>query len=131
MSDKNDPTGGMTHSARPSFQVRIPLEWDEQDEVPILYANQVMVSHMGPEFFLTFGVVTPPMVTDQLPDALHIRPQVRIAVAREAMPAVVKALQDSLQRFQQAQRAGAKGTGPGAIQGGAPSGPSGAGPNGG
>jgi hypothetical protein len=112
--------------------VRIPLEWDEQDEIPILYANQVMVSHMGPEFFLTFGVVSPPMVTDQLPDALHIRPQVRVAVAREAMPAMVKAMQDSLMRFQQAQRGAAgQGQGPtGPTMGGAPSGPGAVGPDG-
>ena len=123
MSEANDLPGGMPQSSRPSFQVRIPLEWEEQEEPPILYANQVMVSHMGPEFFLTFGVVTPPMVTDQLPDALRIQPQVRVVVAREAMPAVVKALQDSLQRFQKAQQA--------AVKGGAPPGPSSPGPDGG
>ncbi len=123
MADSNaDNSSDSSQAARPSFQVRIPVEWDEDADPEIIYANQVMVSHMGPEFFLTFGVVVPPMLTDQLPDALHIRPQVRVAVSREAMPSFVKALQDSLQRFQMAQRAGGQqGTaGPAGQQGGVP-----------
>lgn len=86
----------------PQFQVRIPLEWQDADDVPIVYANQVLVSHMGPEFFVTLGVVLPPASPDALPDQLSIQPQVRVAVSREAMPAIIKALNDSLRRYQQA-----------------------------
>jgi len=101
----SQPTGGDSASqgaAAPQFQVRIPLEWEQGDAVPILYANQVMVSHLGPEFFLVFGAVVPPPQSDQLPDSLKIHPQVRIAIAREAMPAIVQALNDSLARFRAA-----------------------------
>jgi len=112
--DRTEPPG-----QAPSFQVRIPVEWEDADaDLPIIYANQVMVSHMGPEFFLTFGVVLPPTTMSGLPDSLIIQPQVRMAIAREAMPSVVKALSDGLQRYREARAAA--GTGPGAP--GAPGG---------
>ena len=94
-----NPASGSTGPGMPSFQVRIPLEWSSSADTPIVYANQVMVSHAGPEFFLVFGVVLPPDSPDQIPDSLTIEPQVRVVVAREAMPAIVQALADNWQRF--------------------------------
>lgn len=94
-----NPSSGSTGPGMPSFQVRIPLEWSSSADTPIVYANQVMVSHAGPEFFLVFGVVLPPDSPDQIPDSLTIEPQVRVVVAREAMPAIVQALADNWQRF--------------------------------
>lgn len=116
MSADQEPGPEGTVSPAPSFQVRIPLEWDPSDGAPIVYANQVMVSHMGPEFFLIFGVVAPPASTEALPDSLRIHPQVRIAVSRDAMPAMVKAMQESLKRYRTALEArshGADGSGSG------------------
>lgn len=86
-------------AAAPNFQVRIPLEWQSADEVPIVYANQVMISHAGPEFFVVFGVVLPPDSPEQIPDSFRIQPQVRVVVAREAMPAIVQAMSDNLNRY--------------------------------
>ena len=83
---------------QPSFQVRIPLEWDESADVTTVYANQVLISHGGPEFCLVFGFVVPPLNTAVLPDTLHIQPQVRVVIAREAMPAIVQAMNDNLRR---------------------------------
>lgn len=96
----------------PSFQVRVPLEWSDDEEVPIVYANQVLVSHGGPEFFLVFGVVLPPANPGELPDALRIRPQVRVVISRDAMASVVKALNDNLVRYQEALRQAAAGEPP-------------------
>ncbi len=87
----------------PSFQVAIRLEWDEGEDVPIVYANQLQVSHGGPEFFLVFGVIVPPANPAELPDVLKIKPQARIVIARDAMPALVQALNDNLQRYREAQ----------------------------
>jgi len=95
MSNDN-PTGA------PTFQVRVPVEWDERPDVPIIYANQVMVSHGGPEFFIVFGVVVPPNNPDRVPDSYHIQPEVRLVIAREAMPAIVQALSDNLARYRSA-----------------------------
>lgn len=101
MSDEthshSHPTG--PGPQQPSFQVRVPLEWAEADEVPIVYANQVLVSHGGPEFFIVFGVVLPPTNPAELPDALKIQPQVRVVVSRDAMPSIVNALNVNLGRY--------------------------------
>lgn len=94
-----EPDGGSTQEGMPSFQVRIPLEWQSASDVPMVYVNQVMISHAGPEFFLVFGVVLPPDNPEQLPDSLRIKPQVRVVVSREAMPAIVKAMEDNLRRY--------------------------------
>jgi hypothetical protein len=88
----------------PTFEVRVPVEWDEATtDIPILYANQVMVSHGGPEFFIVFGVVVPPNNPDRVAESYRIQPLVRVVVAREAMPAIVQALSDNLARFRAAQ----------------------------
>ena len=91
-------------AAPPQFQVAIRLEWDEGQDVPIVYANQLQVSHGGPEFFLVFGVIVPPANPTDLPDVLKINPQARIAISRDAMPAIVQALNDNLHRYREAQR---------------------------
>lgn len=99
----NDQPHNPQHSQTPpSFQVRVPLEWSDDDDVPTVYANQVLVSHGGPEFFVVFGVVHPPANPNELPDALKIKPQVRVVISRDAMPSVVKALNDNLVRYSQA-----------------------------
>jgi hypothetical protein len=98
MTDSMPPT-----SPIPSFQVAIRLEWDDGEDVPIVYANQLQVSHGGPEFFLVFGVIVPPANPTELPDALKIKPQARIVIARDAMPALVQALNDNLQRYRDGQ----------------------------
>jgi hypothetical protein len=113
----------------PNFQVRIPLEWAAAEDVPIVYANQVMISHAGPEFFIQFGVVMPPTSTDELPDSLVIQPQMRIVVSRDAMPAIVQAMNDNLARYranlvrQQGTQGGAGSQGPVGPQ--SPAGPQG------
>lgn len=96
MTENTSAAGG---APMPNFQVRIPLEWASASDTPIVYANQVMISHAGPEFFLVFGVVLPPDAPDQIPDSLTIQPQVRVVVAREAMPAIAQALNDNVQRY--------------------------------
>ena len=92
-SERRDP-----QQPQPTFQVRIPLEWDETADIATVYANQVLISHGGPEFCIVFGFLTPPLNTAQLPDTLRIEPQVRVVIAREAMPAIVQALHENLRR---------------------------------
>jgi hypothetical protein len=101
MADEHASDSGSTQ--QPNFQVRIPLEWQDDDDVPIVYANQVLISHAGPEFFLVFGTVVPPLNTTEIPDTFKIRPQVRVVVSREAMGPIVQAMNDNLRRYQAAQ----------------------------
>ena len=100
MANDKSPQGNNPPDRRPpNFQVAIRLEWDEDNEVPIVYANQIQVSHGGPEFFVVFGCVVPPSNPNELPDALKIQPQVRVVISRDAMPSMVQALNDNLQRY--------------------------------
>jgi hypothetical protein len=43
-------------------QVNITLDWPGRDEVPILFANQIIAQVNSGEVFLTFGQVAPPAV---------------------------------------------------------------------
>ena len=90
MSESTEPQG-TSGGQPPHFQVRIPLVWEDDDDVPVVYANQVLVSHGGPEFFVVFGVVLPPANPNELPDTLKIRPQVRVVISRDAMPSIMAA----------------------------------------
>lgn len=117
-----EPSGSDRREPQPSFQVRIPLEWDETVQVDTVYANQVLISHGGPEFSLVFGFVIPPLNTTELPDALRIEPQIRVVIARDAMPAIVQAMNENLRRYREGQMrppAGGPGT-PGGTHGGQP-----------
>ncbi len=110
--ERNPSDAGGAERRPPNFQVAIRLEWDESEDVPIVYANQVQVSHGGPEFFVVFGCVIPPTNPNELPDALQIQPQVRVVISRDAMPSVVQALNDNLQRYRNAiHQQGSGGTG--------------------
>ena len=117
MSDSEPERG--PQGQPPTFQVRIPVEWEESDDVPIVYANQVLISHAGPEFFLVFGTVVPPLNTSELPDTLQIKPQVRVVVSREAMGSIVQAMNDNLKRYHSGQQQ-QQGRRPPATQSGTP-----------
>lgn len=97
---------------QPNFQVAIRLEWEDDDDIPIVYANQVQVSHGGPEFFMVLGVIVPPTNPNELPDALKIKPQVRVVISRDAMPSIVQALNDNLQRYNQTRKQAQKSDAP-------------------
>jgi hypothetical protein len=88
-----------------NFQLRIPVEWADGEGLDVLYANQLVISHGGPEFFMVFGVLEPPPVGTDVPDKMIIRPVAKIAVSREAMPGFVHAMHENLQRWRAAQSA--------------------------
>lgn len=100
MSDPGSSQPGA--SELPTFQVRIPVEWAEDESVPTVYANQLLVSHGGPEFFMVFGMLLPPTNPGELPDVVRIKPVVRVVVARDAMPGFVHAMTENLRRYQEA-----------------------------
>jgi hypothetical protein len=73
-------------SAEPAGQV-IRLRWASDADLATHYANQVHISHVGPEFTLIFGEahLPPRNQGEQYDTELPIRPIVRIAVAPEVM----------------------------------------------
>ena len=91
----------LAQSKQPVF---MPIRWGSADDIPTLYANQLFVSHAGPEFFLIFGNITAPLLVgevekDSLPEFLQVKPVARIAVTREQMLEFAKAIHQNVERF--------------------------------
>lgn len=63
--------------------------------------NNALITHAGPQFYILFGELVPPIVTSSrhLPDQIVVEPRARIAMAPEAMLDFARALQDSVERF--------------------------------
>ena len=83
----------------------IPVEWSTADHLPTVYANHLLISHAGPEFYLIFGELVPPAVLkeDQLPDKVDIKPVAKIAVSPDAMLRFAEAIATNVQRFKERQ----------------------------
>ncbi len=91
--------------------VEIKIVWPETvKDLPTIYANQLLISHAGPEFFLVFGIVTPPVPpADREPDlgemdALEVSPVVKIAVSAEAMLAMAGTIKTNVERYRESKR---------------------------
>jgi hypothetical protein len=86
--------------AREEQDGEILLQWLEMFDLPTIHANRLFISHAGREFLLIFGEVTPPVKTKATPEQLQesesteIKPVAKISVSSEAMPAIVKAIQE-------------------------------------
>ena len=83
--------------------VQVSLTWDTDSRIPTIFANQFLISRMGPQFYLVFGEVEPPLVPDlkvALGSSLKlpVRPVAKIAVTPETMLAIAKAINTNLDR---------------------------------
>lgn len=88
----------------------INIKWPETiQDVPTQYANALWITHAGPEFFLVFGEFTPPPVGVEPPDAIEIRPIVKIAVTPDAMLSMAEAIRENVQKYQEKLRQEAEG----------------------
>ncbi len=76
---------------------QISLQWAAvPNNLHTIHANQIAVVFTGAEYYLIFGEVQiPPVIDESTP--LNITPVARIAIPIAAMPAIVQAIQQSLQ----------------------------------
>lgn len=86
----------------------IQLVWDSADDLPGLYANQMLVTHGESEFILIFGQLTPPLATspEDLPDEVHVKPTSKIVVTPKFIKKVIAALSKNLERFEAQEKEG-------------------------
>jgi hypothetical protein len=82
----------------------IRIIWDPGDDLPVLYANQLFVSHAGDtEFHLVFGHLFPPLTMGleeaELPDRVRIKPVAKIVISPEAMKAFSEVLVKNYQIY--------------------------------
>ena len=76
------------------------LVWDRKniDEAPSAYANQVLITHSGSEFYLIFGEAMPPIILreEDLPPEdqreVMVKPVAKVAIAKEAMEGIASAI---------------------------------------
>lgn len=87
---------------------QIRIIWGSDEDIPTLYANNLVISHAGgSEFHLTFGHLIPPLTIGleeiELPDFVHIKPVARIVVGTEAMKKFVEVINDNYQKYLETQ----------------------------
>jgi hypothetical protein len=79
----------------------IRLKWDSGEDLPALYANQMLVTHGESEFNLVFGLVTPPVAlsVEALPDEIHVKSVAKIVVTAQVMRKIIEALTKNIEHF--------------------------------
>lgn len=82
----------------------IRVIWDSDDGLPILYANNLYISHGGDtEFHLTFGQLIPPIIfglsEEELPQKVKVTPIARIVIAPDVMERFVNVMNENLEKY--------------------------------
>lgn len=82
-------------------KVEVKLVWDKPAEAPTLYANNLIISHSGNEFYLVFGEMEPwlELEPSTIPIELRIKPLVKIAISNENMLKFTKIISGNVNNF--------------------------------
>jgi hypothetical protein len=82
-------------------EVKIEMKWGCIDDTPTVYANQLLITHAGPEFYLIFGEIVPVNVDNlnAIPQPLSVKPKIKIAISREIMSLFIDAINDNFEKF--------------------------------
>ncbi len=83
---------------------KIRVIWDSDNDIPAIYANQLIISHAGlTEFHLVFGHLSPPLsiglLEDELPEVIKISPVAKIVVSPDTMKKIVDAMKKNLEGY--------------------------------
>ncbi|MBI3360733.1 MAG: DUF3467 domain-containing protein [Chloroflexi bacterium] len=83
----------------------VPLKWTGVDDVPVNFANNILIQHTDHEFIVTFGYIQPPIVLTES-DADSINSVACLAVARIAvsptrMPEILRALSENYEKYRE------------------------------
>lgn len=84
------------------IELRIPVEWKSADDLPTIYANQLLITHAGRQVYLVFGEAPVLLITgpeDPIPDTVYTRPVARIALTKESFVSFARAMQTNLERL--------------------------------
>jgi hypothetical protein len=81
----------------------IKLAWEDASEIQTTYANNLLITHAGNEFYLIFGEMA--IITEfdpnNLPDQLSIKPVVKIAITPENMERFSKAIEENMKTYKE------------------------------
>ena len=81
--------------------IEIPIKWDDIENVPTIYANEMIISHTGGEFYLIFGEMQPPIGYDKdnLPESIKVNPIVKVAITHKNMLKFAEVIQNNIETF--------------------------------
>ena len=85
----------------------LPIKWPGVEEVPILFANQILVQHVENAFVISFGQLTPPAFlqpptpeeVDAI-DAVNVKSVARFGVTPDMLLSFIKVLQTNYRNYQ-------------------------------
>ena len=82
--------------------IEFATDWQHEDieALPTIYANQVYVTHSGPEFYLVFGETFPPLVKEgeKVPEPDERQVPVRLVAKIAMSPSSMGRMVDVLKR---------------------------------
>lgn len=82
---------------------QIELVWGSAEDLPTVYATQLLISHTGAEFYLIFGEVVTPAILgkhkEPLPAKLKVKPVVKLAFPYVAMPEIANLITQNVKSF--------------------------------
>ncbi len=90
---------------QPEKEVKLRLTWQDASDLPTIYANQMYVTHAGPEFYVVFGEVELPTLTNLTPDeladmgAIEVKPVAKLVFTPDGIVPIAKALVENIDRF--------------------------------
>ncbi|HEY2930868.1 MAG TPA: DUF3467 domain-containing protein [Acidobacteriota bacterium] len=84
----------------------VRVKWGASSSIPTIYANHLVITHSGPQFYLVFGELEPHseligQLVDEFkpPDHVEIVPVAKIAVTPKAMRQFAKIIQENVTKF--------------------------------
>lgn len=87
---------------RSKDSVTLPVKWGKADNIPTVYANQLIISHVTQgEFFLFFGEMTPPAILNptDYPEYLEVTPVAKIVISPENMLRFAEVIAGNVENF--------------------------------
>ena len=83
---------------------KLPIDWPLDFDVPSLYANQFAVAGSDEVVHITFGEISPPIITERNiaqfreRDSILVKPKISVVVSQRGYQALVRLLVNSLEK---------------------------------
>lgn len=81
--------------------IEIKLVWGDPSEISTIYANNLLITHAGSEFFLVFGEFSPivELELSKIPKELVIKPVAKIAITPENIDKFAKVINENIAKY--------------------------------
>ena len=83
--------------------IAIKLVWEDTNDIPTTYANNIYITHAGNEFFLVFGELSPLMELDpeKIPAEFMVKPVAKIAITPDNMLKFAEVISVNVAKFKE------------------------------